>query len=153
MFPGKAPDPHLQEGYRPPTPSPIGALQRFEYPPQRWTLWIRHCSMLDSHIPGVMAHWSENIDVFIWRWEPDRRSNFFFSPTAHLCAVMYITEISLDVTLNNQFLSQSPSVHMVQWECTYCGKCYARVNLFTLAIFVVSLTNMMAIKSEIYITE
>ena len=36
------------------------------------------------------------------RWEPDRRSNFF-SPPAHLCAVTYMTEISLIVTLNNQF--------------------------------------------------
>ena len=31
----------------------------------------------------------------------DRRSNFFFSPPAHLCAVTYMTEISLIVTLNN----------------------------------------------------
>ena len=36
-------------------------------------------------------------------WEPDRRSNFFFSPPAHLCAVAYMTEILLIVTLNNQF--------------------------------------------------
>ena len=38
-----------------------------------------------------------------WRWEPDRRSSFFFSPPAHLCAVTYMTEISLIVTLDNQF--------------------------------------------------
>ena len=39
-------------------------------------------------------------------WELDRRSNyFFFSPLAHLCAVTYVTEISLIVTLNNQFNS------------------------------------------------
>ena len=38
-------------------------------------------------------------------WEPDRRSNFFFSPPAHLCAVTYMTEISLIVTLNNQINS------------------------------------------------
>ena len=38
------------------------------------------------------------------RWEPDRRSNFF-SPPVHLCAVTYMTEISLIVTLNNQFTS------------------------------------------------
>ena len=38
-------------------------------------------------------------------WEPDRRSNFFFSPPAHLCAVTYMTEISLIVSLNNQFNS------------------------------------------------
>ena len=36
-------------------------------------------------------------------WDPDRRSNSFFSPPAHLCAVTYMTEISLIVTLNNQF--------------------------------------------------
>ena len=36
-------------------------------------------------------------------WEPDHRSNFFFNPPAHLCAVTYMTEISLIVTLNNQF--------------------------------------------------
>ena len=35
-------------------------------------------------------------------WEPDRRSNFFFNPPAHLCAVTYMTEISLIVTLNNK---------------------------------------------------
>ena len=37
-------------------------------------------------------------------WEPDRRSNFS-SPPAQLCAVTYMTEISLIVTLNNQFNS------------------------------------------------
>ena len=30
-------------------------------------------------------------------------SNYFFSPPAHLCAVTYMTEISLIVTLNYQF--------------------------------------------------
>ena len=35
-------------------------------------------------------------------WELDCRSNFFFSPLAHLCAVTYITEILLNVTLSNQ---------------------------------------------------
>ena len=32
-------------------------------------------------------------------------SNFFFSLPAHLCAVTCMTEISLIVTLNNQFTS------------------------------------------------
>ena len=41
----------------------------------------------------------------LWRWEPDRRSNYFFSPPAHLCAVTCMTEILLIVTLNNQFTS------------------------------------------------
>ena len=35
-------------------------------------------------------------------WNPDRRSNFFSSP-AHLCAVIYITEISLNVMLSKQY--------------------------------------------------
>ena len=35
------------------------------------------------------------------RWEPDRWSNFFI-PLAHLCAVTYMAEISLNVTLNIQ---------------------------------------------------
>ena len=43
-------------------------------------------------------------------WEPDRRSNFFFSPPAHLCAVTYMTEISLIVTLNKQFNSTQLNV-------------------------------------------
>ena len=34
-------------------------------------------------------------------WEPDRRSNFFFSSPAHLRAVSCITEILLIVTLSN----------------------------------------------------
>ena len=39
----------------------------------------------------------------LWRWDPDRRYNFFFSTPVHLSAVTYMTEISLIVTLNNQF--------------------------------------------------
>ena len=53
------------------------------------------CRCLDGHVkePYEMS----------MAWEPDRRFNFFFSPPAHLCAVTYMTEISLIVTLNNQF--------------------------------------------------
>ena len=53
------------------------------------------CRCLDGHVkePYEMSK----------AWEPDRRSNFFFSPPAHLCAVTYMTEIPLIVTLNNQF--------------------------------------------------
>ena len=52
------------------------------------------CRCLDGHVkePYEMS----------MAWEPDRRSNFFFNPPAHLCAVTYITEISFHVTLNNQ---------------------------------------------------
>ena len=60
-------------------------------------------------------------------WEPDRRSNFFFGPPAHLCAVTYMTEISLIVTLNNQFNNKYPAdIHNVSlgtfvqcsWQCS-----------------------------------
>ena len=53
------------------------------------------CRCLDGHVkePYEMS----------MAWEPDRRSNFFFNPPAHLCAVTYMTEISLIVTFNNQF--------------------------------------------------
>ena len=57
----------------------------------------------------------------LWRWEPDRRSNFFFSPPAHLCAVTYMTEISLIVTLNNQFNS-------TQWIGTVTNDVVNRYN-------------------------
>ena len=51
------------------------------------------CRCLDEHVkePYEMS----------MAWEPDRRSNFFFSPPAHQCAVTFMTEISLIVTLNN----------------------------------------------------
>ena len=57
------------------------------------------CRCMDKHVkePYEMS----------MAWEPDRRSNFFFSPPAHLCAVTYMTEISLIVTLNNQFNSST----------------------------------------------
>ena len=36
----------------------------------------------------------------LWRWDPDRRYNFFLV-RLHIRAVTYMTEISLNVTLNN----------------------------------------------------
>ena len=51
---------------------------------------------------GAWTGTLKNPTKCLWRWEPDRRSNFF-SPPAHLCAVTYMTEISLIVTLNRQF--------------------------------------------------
>ena len=56
-------------------------------------------------------------------WEPDRRSNFFFSPPAHLCAVTYMTEISLIVTLNNQFNSTQLNTFK-QYMFTLSMECY-----------------------------
>ena len=57
---------------------------------------LAQCRCLDGHVkePHEMSK----------MWEPDRRFYFFFSPPAHLCAVTYITEISLIVTLNNHYL-------------------------------------------------
>ena len=54
---------------------------------------------------GARTGTLKNPTKCLWRWEPDRWSNFFFSPPAHLCAVTYMTEISLIVTLNNHFNS------------------------------------------------
>ena len=56
-------------------------------------------------------------------WEPDHRSNFFFSPLAHLCAVTYITEILLNVTLSNQStclltFQSSPTAQLIFYERT-----------------------------------
>ena len=41
---------------------------------------------------------------------------FFFNPPAHLCAVTYMTEISLIVTLNNQFTL--PYLHYIYKDLT-----------------------------------
>ena len=53
------------------------------------------CQCLDGHVkePYEMSK----------AWKPYHKSNFFFSPPAHLCAVTSMTEILLIVTLNNQF--------------------------------------------------
>ena len=53
-------------------------------------------------------------------WEPDRGYNFFFSPPAHLCAVTYMTEISLIVTLNNQ---SNP----IQSNLVYIGRSHEKL--------------------------
>ena len=57
------------------------------------------------HIYDRVGAWTDtlkNPPKCLWRWEPGRRSNFFFVPPAHLYAVTYITEISLHVTLSKQ---------------------------------------------------
>ena len=58
------------------------------------------CRCLDAHV-------KESYEMSM-AWEPDHRSNFFFSPHAHLCAVTCITEISLNVTLNKQPTYSTP---------------------------------------------
>ena len=52
-------------------------------------------------------------------WEPDRSSNFFFSPPAHLCAVTYMTEILLIVTLNNQFTLPYQLANLIVGKATH----------------------------------
>ena len=54
------------------------------------------CRCLDGHV-------KEPYEMSI-AWEPDRRFNFF-NPPAYLCAITYMTEISLNVTLNNHIHS------------------------------------------------
>ena len=52
----------------------------------------------------IIVAWTgtlKNSTKCLWCWGPDCRSNFF-SPSAHLCAITYITEISLIMTLSNQ---------------------------------------------------
>ena len=67
---------------------------------------------------GAWTSALKNLTKCLWRLEPDRRSNFYFSPPAHLCAVTCMTEISLIVTLINQFtFSPSPAAgHPTPWQ-------------------------------------
>ena len=58
---------------------------------------------------GAWTGTLKNPTECLWRWKPDCRSSFFFSPPAHLCAVTYINEISLHVTFSNQSNSNSNS--------------------------------------------
>ena len=55
---------------------------------------------------GAWTDTLENPTKCLWHWEPDCRSNFFGAP-ANLCAVTYMIEISLHVTLNEQSHSLS----------------------------------------------
>ena len=55
--------------------------------------------------------------IFPFQWVA--RSYFFFSPPAHLCAVTYMTEISLIVTLNNQFTLPYLTLSVVEWAWFY----------------------------------
>ena len=50
------------------------------------------------------GHFKEPYEMSM-AWEPDRMFNFFFGPPAHLCAITYVTEISLNVMLNNHIHS------------------------------------------------
>ena len=54
------------------------------------------CRCLDGHV-------KEPHEISMALGARPYRSNFIFSQPAHLCAVTYMTEISLIVTLNNQF--------------------------------------------------
>ena len=67
---------------------------------------------------GAWTGTVKNPTKCLWRWEPDRRFNFFFNPPVHLYAVTYITEISLHVTLNNQSYSPSQSFKPIKITVT-----------------------------------
>ena len=54
----------------------------------------------------------KNTRKCVWCKKPDRRSTFFFRPPAHLCAVINITEILLNVTLSYQCNRPSNWDHM-----------------------------------------
>ena len=74
-----------------------------------------------SVVKEFCAKWR---NVRLWRMEPDRRFSFFFSPHAHLCAVTYITDTSLHVTLRNQsssfqFLSSYKLISVYIMFCFY----------------------------------
>ena len=72
----------------------------------------------------------------LWRWEPDRRYNFFFSPPEHLCAVTYITGISLHVTLNTNTLTHSHANVQTVCHKFHCfTKCLEIYNVVMLLMF------------------
>ena len=58
------------------------------------------CQCLDRHI-------NLKNPTKCMAWEPDHRSNFFFSTPAHLCAVACITEIILNMTLSKEYIHLS----------------------------------------------
>ena len=65
---------------------------------------------------GAWTGTLKNLTKCLWRWEPDRMFNFFNLP-AHLLAVTYITEISLNVTLKNQSQSLSLRPYALSVVC------------------------------------
>ena len=64
----------------------------------------REVKMYRTSVSQEYTDTLKNPTKWIWSLEPDHRSNFFSLP-AHLCAVTYMSEIPLIVTLNNQFTS------------------------------------------------
>ena len=64
---------------------------------------------------GAWTGTLKNPTKCLWRLEPDRRSNFFFIPPAHICAVTYMTEISLNVTLNIRIHLNSRHKKKMPW--------------------------------------
>ena len=62
--------------------------------------FLEHCTLTYKAVGTILRDLSKTPQRRLW--EPNRRSNFF-SPPANLWVVTYMTEISLIVTLNNQF--------------------------------------------------
>ena len=79
---------------------------------------------------GARTGTLKNPTKCLWRREPDRRSNFFFSPHAHLCTVTFMTEISLIVTLNNQFTTKKAT-----WQQKKCHQTLRLHNDCVIEVF------------------
>ena len=102
---------------------------------------------------GAWTGTFKNPTIYLWRWEPDRRSYYFFSPHAHICAVSFINEISLHVTLSNQSHSLTignvngvrawPRVQLLLSACT----CMCRAMLTVISL-VVTPSNPMPTPTE-----
>ena len=89
------------------------------------------CRCLDGHVKELYE---------MSRWKPDCRFNFFFNPPAHLCAVTYVTEISL----NNQFTSPNldhPTRHGLQVTSPRLKECALAVTYMTEILLHVTLSN------------
>ena len=94
---------------------------------------------------GAWTGTLKNPTKSLWRWEPDRRSNFF-SPPAHLCRHMYITEISLQ-TLTHFDTHWDPQ--RLQSACTFlCRRMYNSthiLNRYYLIIPVAGRTHLLSL--------
>ena len=78
--------------------------------------YISRYNRIKRVAPGRVGDWTgtlKNPSKCLWLWEPDRRSNFFFSPPAHLCAVTYMTDISFIVTL----IKQPIHLNLIEPQC------------------------------------
>ena len=69
-------------------------------------------------------------------WESDRRFNFFFNPPAHLCAIKYMTEISLNVTLNNHIHPLTHSRYLGLYSVGIRKSCFGVFDCLCITLLV-----------------